>query len=109
MNNPEYESLVSRNTECECLYIDDFFRQNPTQADISLAFDILNSRYNTGKLTIISSEKTLSEILSADEALGGRIAQMCPAPVKIAKDRKKNRRIFSLLKNSVIQKNNIAN
>ena len=45
-----------------------------TDADIRLAFEILNSRYNDSQLrTIISSELTLFEILGLDEAVGGRI------------------------------------
>ena len=56
------------------LYIDDFLKGGASDADIRLAFEILNARYNDSKLkTIISSEMDLTAILNRDEALGGRI------------------------------------
>ena len=38
-------------------------------------FYILNDRYNSGLATIISSEKTINEILGIDEAIGSRIVE----------------------------------
>lgn len=49
-------------------YIDDFIKETVTDADINIAFELLNARYNDHeKLTIISTEKSI------DEALGSRI------------------------------------
>jgi DNA replication protein DnaC len=56
------------------LYIDDFLKGGITDADIRLAFELLNYRYNNSSLlTIISSEVDLKNIFDADEALAGRI------------------------------------
>lgn len=87
INDPiEYALRMKELTEVDTLYIDDLFKtgkaagqakQMPTQADINLAFEILNKRYMSRKCTIISSESTLSELLDIDEAIGGRIKQMC--------------------------------
>ena len=60
------------------LYIDDMYKtgkgQQPTVGDVNLAFEIINARYNdTGKVTIISSERTVEEMLDIDEAVGSRI------------------------------------
>lgn len=56
------------------LYIDDFFRGNPTAADARIAFEILNARYNRRDLvTIISSERSIDGLLDVDEAVGSRI------------------------------------
>lgn len=55
---------------------------NPTPADINLAMEIINYRYNLSRsndqrmITIISSEKTISELREIDEALTGRIKEM---------------------------------
>ena len=58
----------------EVLYIDDFLKGGDTDADIRLAYEILNSRYNDrGLRTILSSEMTPEKLLRRDEALGGRI------------------------------------
>ena len=58
----------------EVLYIDDFLKGGDTDADIRLAYEILNYRYNNKALrTIVSSEMPLERLLRRDEALGGRI------------------------------------
>ena len=70
----EYQSRIRPFKSVPVLYIDDFLKGGHTDADIRLAFEILNSRYNDSQLrTIISSELTLFEILGLDEAVGGRI------------------------------------
>ncbi len=58
------------------LYLDDFLRQKASAADLALAFEILNARYNRPSLrTIISSERSLSDIVGLDTAIGSRIAE----------------------------------
>lgn len=70
----DYEFMINPFKRVKCLYIDDFFKGSVSEADIHLAFEILNERYNSERLiTIISSEKSISEILSIDEAIGSRI------------------------------------
>lgn len=76
----EYQRQIRPIKSAPVLYIDDFLKAKGkdekyiTPADINLAFEILNSRYNDSSLrTIISSELSLFEILGLDEATGGRI------------------------------------
>lgn len=76
----EYDRAMWRYMNAEILYIDDFFKGNVTEADVNLAYEILNKRYMNSKTkarTIISSEKSLGEITSIDEAIGSRIAERC--------------------------------
>lgn len=79
VNDPEeYERAMHLYTDVQVLYIDDFLKcgknQEPSSADLNIAFEILNRRYcDTSKITIISSERTLPEIVDLDEAVGGRI------------------------------------
>lgn len=69
-----YEKEMDFLRKVDVLYIDDFFKGTISEADINLAFELLNNRYNSRKLiTIISSEKTVEQILDIDEALGSRI------------------------------------
>lgn len=75
-----YRNLVQPLKDCEVLYLDDFLKvqhgQAPTPADIRLAFEILDARYNDPRKTVIlSSEFFLDKILTFDEALAGRIAE----------------------------------
>lgn len=75
VNDAEYyNSRMKKLKTVSVLYIDDFLKAGDTDADIRLAFEILNARYNDRKLrTIISSERDISELFERDEALAGRI------------------------------------
>ena len=74
----EYQNIVGPLKTVKALYIDDLFKTKkkipPTDADIMLAFEIINSRYNNKDLlTIISTERSIDDIIQYDEALGSRI------------------------------------
>lgn len=75
MKDPDrYEKRMKALKQSPVLYIDDFLKGGTTDADIKIAFELLNARYNTKELrTIISSELPLEEIMQIDEAMGGRI------------------------------------
>lgn len=74
LNTPEYKEAVDKLIRVPVLYIDDFFKGTVSDADINLAFQILNGRYNDSKKrTIISTELSMEQIFSRDEAIGGRI------------------------------------
>ena len=74
LNEAEYEEELAKYLRAPVLYIDDFLKGSVSQADLNLAFTILNHRYNSpGKLTIISSERSLADIRSLDPAIAGRI------------------------------------
>ena len=98
----EYTHLIDKYKNAEVLYIDDLFKtgkdkdnfvQKPTGADVNVAFEIVNYRYNNPNLlTIISSELSEDELLDIDEAIGGRIFERSKT-FSIAKDRKRNYRI----------------
>lgn len=73
-----YQQLIAPLKQVPCLCIDDLFKsgrgREPTAGDVNLAFELLNSRYNhSGKLTILSTERTVEELLDIDEALGSRV------------------------------------
>lgn len=99
----EYGELIGRYKEAEVLYIDDLFKteerdgvkQPPTGADIRLAFEIINYRYNNpALLTIVSSEYYAGQLLDIDEAVGSRIIEMAGGnSFNIAKSRDRNYRL----------------
>lgn len=73
-DSDEYQPRIEKLKNISVLYLDDFLKGRVTDADLNLAFEILNYRYNDSrKRTIISSERTMTDILDLDEALGGRI------------------------------------
>lgn len=74
MDTEQYEKHIKKLKTVSCLYIDDFLKGSESDADIRLAFEILNARYANTKLrTVISSEWDIKDVLERDEALGGRI------------------------------------
>lgn len=95
----EYQTAINELKSVDVLYIDDFFKtqhgEQPTKGDINLAFEILNHRLmNPEQITIISSEKTLTDILNYDEATMSRIYQLTGRyKTNIAKDIAKNYRL----------------
>lgn len=71
-----YKKKMQKLKTVPILYIDDFFKGGASEADLRLAFEILNVRYNNSALrTIISSELDLEAIAELDEAIGGRILE----------------------------------
>ncbi len=82
----KYDRLIAPLKTVPVLYIDDLFkpvyddrgmRRQPNPGDISLAFEIINSRYIAGPrgTTIISSEWTMNDLQRVDPATAGRIFQ----------------------------------
>jgi DNA replication protein DnaC len=76
-----YQTSIQAYKTIKVLYIDDLFKsekgKSPSTADINIAFEILNARYQDKDLiTIISSEKVIKELLIIDEAIGSRIYEM---------------------------------
>ena len=77
-------SMLDHFIDAPLLYIDDLFKSQPTEADRHIAFEILGARYSDpGKITIISSERTIEEITHIDEAVGGRIFERCTAAYQL--------------------------
>ena len=82
----------------EILYIDDLFKvadgAKPTAADVNLAFELINHRYTSGLITIVSTEKMTNELLAIDEATGSRLIEMAGANLfSIKKGEGKNHRL----------------
>lgn len=82
MDNENYQHDIEKLKNAEVLYIDDFFKvrqgEMPTAAEVNIAFEIINHRYNLpNAVTIISSEKSVQELLNIDEAVASRICERC--------------------------------
>ena len=83
VNEPDFENMVARFTDCDVLYIDDLFKQTwnvqpiLTEADVRTAFTILNARYLQNKPTIISCEWSLKTLMECDEGVFSRVYERC--------------------------------
>ena len=76
-NEERYIDEVNAYKRAKLLYIDDFLKvgknAQPTDADISLAFEMLDYRKEYELPTMVSTERSIEEILLIDEAVGGRL------------------------------------
>lgn len=73
VNDTAFNELAAPYKRCAVLYIDDFLKGGTGDADKRLAFELLNSRYNSRRPTLISSELSIDAVLDWDEAIGSRI------------------------------------
>lgn len=71
----EYREEIYKLKNIKILYIDDLFKGKVSEADINLAYEIINFRYNNDLTTIISCEYSDDELMEIDEAIGSRIYQ----------------------------------
>ena len=71
-----YGEEMRKLSEVPVLYIDDFLKGSVTEADLNLAYQLLNDRYNTRRRTLISSEHGIEAIARFDEAIAGRIFEL---------------------------------
>jgi DNA replication protein DnaC len=100
-----YSQKINELKSVDVLYIDDFFKtatsSSPTASDISIAFEIINYRYNNpNSITIISSEKSILDIIDLDEALAGRIKERTEEYfLNIFYDTTKNYRLRDFIEN----------
>lgn len=95
VNDKEYQPAIDDFKKTDVLYIDDLFKQSSvSDADVKLAFEIIDYRARNSLMTVISSELNINELVEIDEALGGRIIQMTKDNRHIiSKDRTKNYRL----------------
>lgn len=72
-DNKAYFDRMDELKRIDVLYIDDFLKGKPTDGDLNVAFELLNSRYNQRLRTIISGERSIEAVMDLDEAVGSRI------------------------------------
>lgn len=80
----------------EVLFIDELLKKY-NETDLKYIIEIINYRYSNNLKTIITSERSINELLDIDEATFGRLIEKCEKYViDIPKDRSKNYRLRGL-------------
>lgn len=98
MDEVQYRERMEQLQTVPVLYIDDLFKSGKTDADKSIAFELLNSRINRDNITVISTEMLLTDLLEIDEAIFSRLIEKCGAHIsKVSKDMSKNYRLRGVL------------
>lgn len=75
MDETDYIRELEKYTNPTVLFLDDFLKGEPTVADRKYIYKVINTRYLKGKPIIISTEKSIKEILEFDEAIGSRLIE----------------------------------
>jgi len=87
----DFNIKLSKYKSVKVLMIDDLFKaasnnqEQINKTDIRIMFDILNDRCLKGLPCIISSEYDLFTLAQIDQAISGRIAEMCGDNIAMAK------------------------
>ncbi len=76
MDEESHTREINKYLNPKILFIDDFLKGKVTQTDSNYIYRIVNTRYLQNKHMIISTEKTIGEMLEWDEAIASRIIEM---------------------------------
>lgn len=91
-----YQREINRYKEAQVLFIDDLFKGRITEADINVMFEIVDYRYFKKSPIIVTTEKTIDELIEIDEAIGSRLYEMSKGYEIIMKGNKLNYRIYGI-------------
>ena len=75
-----------------------FLKGKTTSTDVSYIYRIVNTRYLKQKPIIISTDKSVGEILDFDEAVGSRILGMAGENVLYFDENSENHRLRNIMK-----------
>ncbi len=92
-DEPDYDREISRYAKARVLYIDDLLKGRITESDVNILYEIVNYRYMNNLPIIISTEKSLNELLEFDEAIGSRMIEMCRGNIIQLKGKELNYRL----------------
>lgn len=102
LDSDRREALLDGYKKAQLLYIDDLYKVgrapdgsvNPSGADVSLAFEMINYRYINRLPTVISTERLPRELVDIDEATGSRILERAEKnSYAVERDQKRNYRL----------------
>ncbi|MCL1950468.1 MAG: DnaA/Hda family protein [Turicibacter sp.] len=86
-------ALMDEYANVAVLYIDDLFKGQSSSYDMTILFRLINRRYATDKITIISTEMKTEQLLELNEAVSGRMIEKAGEYfVTVKYDKKKNYR-----------------
>lgn len=94
MDELSYAENMNRYKCAQVLYIDDFLKGKITEADTNVIYEIVNYRYNNRLPVIVSTEKTLDELVNYDEAIGSRLVDMCYGHIIVFEGEELNYRLY---------------
>ena len=76
LDDENYQKEINIYKNAQVLMIDDLFKGKITESDINIIYEVLDYRYFKNLPVIITSEKTIDELIEIDEAIGSRLYEM---------------------------------
>ncbi len=89
-----YNREINRFKKAEVIFIDDFLKGKLTEADLNIIYEIINYRYNNNLPVILSTEKTLDDLVNFDEATASRLIEMSRGHIIVFEGKKLNYRLY---------------
>ena len=71
-----YQREINIYKNSQTLIIDDLFKGKITESDTNIMYEIINYRYFKNLPIIVTSEKTVDDLIEIDEAIGSRLYEM---------------------------------
>jgi DNA replication protein DnaC len=85
---------MNRYKRADELFIDDFLKGKITETDLNIIYEIINYRYNNNLPVILSTEKTLDDLVNFDEATASRLIEMSKGHIIVFEGKKLNYRLY---------------
>ncbi len=89
-----YNREMNRYKRANVLFIDDFLKGKVTETDLNIIYEIINYRYNNNLPVILSTEKTLDDLIIFDEATASRLIEMSKGHIIVFEGKKLNYRLY---------------
>lgn len=71
-----YQREIRSYKDAQVLLIDDLFKGRITESDTNIIYEIVDYRYFKNLPMIITTEKTIDQLIDIDEAIGSRLYEM---------------------------------
>ncbi len=94
LDESAYRKEIDRYKMAPVLFIDDFLKGKITESDVNIVYEIVNYRYNNNLPVIISTEKTLDDLINFDEAIASRLIEMCRGYIIVFSGKELNYRLY---------------
>ena len=94
LDEAAYSKEINKFKNAPVLFIDDFLKGKITESDVNVIYEIVNYRYNNKLPVIISTEKTLDELINFDEAIASRLIEMCTGYIVVFTGKEVNYRLY---------------
>ncbi|WP_286184093.1 ATP-binding protein [Clostridium sp. CCUG 7971] len=89
-----YQREIQRYKNAQVLLIDDLFKGRITESDTNIIYEIVDYRYFKNLPMIVTTEKTVENLLDVDEAIGSRLYEMSKDYVVTMQGKELNYRVY---------------